>query len=105
MECPAQQPAHKLAQLQRTIAQMANMLQTHSALQDTQWQGIKTWWAVTEEIWDAYQQDDLLLGKGITVMVGIVVTSTERDQREESKADTEDVGLEAVIHGDLTQTV
>ena len=53
---------------------------------------------------DAYHQDDLLWGKGITDMVARVVAATGRDQKEERKADTEGVGLEASIHADLTQT-
>jgi hypothetical protein len=46
---------------------------------------------------DAYYQDDLLWGESITDMVARVVAATEREQKEE-------VGLEASIHADLTQT-
>ena len=53
---------------------------------------------------DAYHQDDLLWGEGITDMVARAVAATERGQKEERRADTEGVGLEASIHADLTQT-
>jgi len=53
---------------------------------------------------DAYHQDDLLCGEGITDMVTRVVAATERDHKEQRKADTEGVGLEASIQADLTQT-
>jgi len=97
MERAAQQQARELAQLHRTIAKMANML-------ETQWRGMKTWLEEQEEKRDAYHQDDVLWGKGITDMVKRVVAATERDQREGRKADTDGVGLEASIHADLTQT-
>jgi hypothetical protein len=57
-----------------------------------------------EEKRDAYHQDDVLWGKGITDMVKRVVAAIARDQREGRKADTKGVGLEASIHTDLTQT-
>jgi len=37
MEGAAQQEACVLAQLHRTVAKLANMLETHTALQDAQW--------------------------------------------------------------------
>jgi hypothetical protein len=37
MERAVQQQARELAQLHRTIALMANMLETHTALQEAQW--------------------------------------------------------------------
>jgi hypothetical protein len=37
MERAAQQQARELAQLHRTVAKMANMLETHTALQEVQW--------------------------------------------------------------------
>jgi hypothetical protein len=37
MERAAQQQARELAQLHRTIAKMANMLETHTALQEALW--------------------------------------------------------------------
>jgi len=46
---------------------------------------------------DAYHQDDLLWGEGITDIVARVEAATERDQKEE-------VGLQASIHADLNQT-
>jgi len=42
MERAAQQQARELAQLHRTIAQMENMLETQTPLQETQWRGMKT---------------------------------------------------------------
>jgi len=104
MERAAHQQTRELAQLHRTIAKMANMLETQAALQEAQWHGMKTWLEEKEEKRDAYHQDDILWGKGITNMVKRVVATTERGQREERKADTEGVGLEASIHVDLTQT-
>jgi hypothetical protein len=104
MEHAAQQQAHELAQLHRTIAKMAIILETHSALQEAQWQGMKSWLEEKEKTRDVYHQDDLLWGEGITDMVATVVAATKRDQKEERKADTEGVGLEASIHADLTQT-
>ena len=104
MERAAQQLTRKLAQLHRTIATMANMLETQTALQEMQWRGMKTWLEEKEEKRDAYHQDDILWGKGITDMVKRVVAGTEWDQREGRKADTEGVGLEASIQADLTQT-
>jgi len=41
MERAAQQQARKLAQLHRTVAKMANMLETNTALQEAQWRGMK----------------------------------------------------------------
>jgi len=100
----AQQQAHKLAQLHRTIAVMANMLDRQTALQEAQWRGMKTWLEEKEQKRDAYHQDDMLWGKDITDMVLRVVAATERSQREERKADTEGVGLEASIQAYVMQT-
>ena len=104
MERAAQQQARELAQLHRTIAKMANMQETHTALQEAQWRGMKSWLAEKEKKRDAYRQDDLLWGEGITDMVAKAVAATERGQKEERRADTKGVGLEASIHPDLTQT-
>jgi hypothetical protein len=104
MERAAQQQACELAQLHRTIAKMANMLETHTALQEAQWRGMKSWLEEKEKKRDAYHQDDLLWGEGTTDMVARAVAATERGQKEERRADTEGVGLEASIHADLTQT-
>jgi hypothetical protein len=104
MERAAQQEAREIAQLHRTIAKMANMLETHTALQEAQWRGMKSWLEEKEKKRDAYHQDDLLWGEGITDMVARAVAATERGQKEERRADTEGVGLEASIHADLTQT-
>jgi len=104
MERAAQQQARELAQLHRTIATMANMLETHTALQEAQWRGMKSWLEEKEKRRDAYHQDDLLWGEGITDIVARAVAATERGQKEEWRTDTEGVGLEASIHADLTQT-
>jgi len=104
MERAAQQRARELAQLHRTITKMAHMLETQTALQETQWRGMKTWLEEKEEKRDAYHKDDVLWGKGITDMVKRVVAPTGWDQREGRKANTEGVSLEASIHADLTQT-
>jgi len=104
MECAAQQQARELAQLHKTIAKMANMLETQTALQESQWRGMKTWLEEKEEMWDAYHQDDVLWRMGITDMVKRVVAATDRDQREGRKADIEGVSLDASIQSDLTQT-
>jgi len=100
----AQQQARELAQLHRTITKMANMLETHTALQEAQWRGIKSWLEEKEKKRDAYHQDDLLWGEGITDMVARAVAASERGQKEERRADSEGVGLYALIHADLTQT-
>ena len=42
MECTTQQQACKLAQLHRAIAKLANMVETHTALQQAQWGGMKS---------------------------------------------------------------
>ena len=42
MERAPQQQAREIAQLHRTIAKMANMLETQTALQEVQWRGMKT---------------------------------------------------------------
>jgi len=105
MERAAQQQVRKVGQLHRTIAKMANMLDTQTAFQKAQWPGIKTWLEKREEKWDAYHQDDILWGRGITDMVTKVVTATEGGQREreETKADTDGPSLEASMHADATQ--
>jgi hypothetical protein len=54
--------------------------------------------------WDVYHQDDQLWGKGIMDMVPRTVAATERDQKDERKAHTKGVSLEASIHIALTQT-
>jgi hypothetical protein len=64
---------------------------------------MKLWLEEKLEKWDAYLQDDVLWGKGITDMVARVVAPTKRDQKEERIVDTECFGLEASIHGYLTQ--
>jgi hypothetical protein len=106
MERAAQQQAREIAQLHRTIAKMANMLDAQTALQEAQWRGMKSWRENREVKWDMYHQDDVLWGRGITDMVTKVVTATEGGQREreERKADTDGAGLEASIHPDATQT-
>jgi len=104
MECAAPQQARELAQLHRTIAKMANMLETHTALQEAQWRVMKLWLEEKEIKWDAYHQDDLLWGEGIMDMVARAAAATERCQKEERRADTEGVSLEALIHADRTQT-
>jgi outer membrane biosynthesis protein TonB len=104
MERVAQPQARELAQLHRTITKMANMLEMHTALQEAQWRGMKSWLEGKEKKRDAYHQDDLLWGEGITDMVTRAVAATERGQKEERRADTSGVGLEASIHTDLTQT-
>jgi len=40
MECAAKQQARELAQLHRTVAMMAHMLEMNTALQEVQWQGM-----------------------------------------------------------------
>jgi hypothetical protein len=77
MERAAQQQACELAQLHRTVAKMANMLETHTALQDAQWLGMKSWMEEKETTQDAYHQDDLMWGEGITDMVARVVAGTD----------------------------
>ena len=49
MERAAQQQAREIAQLHRTIAKMANMLDAQTALQEAQWRGMKTWLEEREE--------------------------------------------------------
>jgi outer membrane biosynthesis protein TonB len=67
---------------------------------------MKAWLENREEKWDAYHQNDVLCGRGITDMVTKVVTATEGGQRERQKrkADTDGAGLKASIHTDATQT-
>jgi len=103
MERTAQQQARKLAQLHRTIAKMAIMLETQTALQEAQWPGIETWLEEKEDKWNMYHQDDVLWGKRIADMITRVIAATERGQREERQADTKGVELEDSIHADLTQ--
>jgi len=104
MECAVQHLARELAQLHRTIAKMANMLETHNELQEAQWRSMKSWLEEDEKIRDAYHQDHLLSGEVITDMVARAVAATERGQKMERRADTEGVRLDASIHEDLTQT-
>ena len=100
----AQQQARELEKLHRTITQMANILETHTALPKGQWRGIISWLEEKEKKWDAYHQDDQLLGEGIIDMVARAVAATEQGHKEERRTDTDDVGLEASIHADRTQT-
>ena len=65
---------------------------------------MKLWLEEKENKRDTYHQDDVLWGKGMTDMVVRVVAATERDQKEERKADTDGARLESSIHPDLTQT-
>jgi hypothetical protein len=83
---------------------MANMLQMHTALQEAQLGAVKLWLEEKEKMRDAYHQDDLVRGKGITDIMARAVAATERYQKEERTVDIEGVGLEALIHADLTQT-
>ena len=57
-----------------------------------------------EKMRDVYHQDDVLWGKDITDKVTTGVAATERCKREERIADTEGVGLEALIHPDMPLT-
>jgi len=104
MQRADQQQARELAQLHRTMAKMANMLERQTALPETQWQAMKTWVAEKEEKRDAYHQEDILCAEGITDMVARVAAATERGKREERIVDTEGVSLEAATHTDLMQT-
>jgi len=104
MDRAAQQQARELAQLHRTIAKMVNLLVTHTALQEKQWGRMKMWLEEQEKMRDEYHQDERLWGKGIPDVVARAMAGIERDQKEERKADTEGVSLEASIHADLTQT-
>jgi len=97
MEQVAQQQARELEQLHRTVATMATMLQTHTALQEARWRVMKSWLEEKETTREAYHQDYPLWGEGITDMVARVVAARERDQKEV-------VGLDASIHADLTET-
>jgi len=99
-----QQQAREVAQLHRTIAKMAIMLDAQIALQEAQWQGMETWLEKREEKWDEYHQDDVLWGRGISDVVTRVVAATHRGQIEERKADTDGAGLEASIHAETMQT-
>jgi len=74
---------------------MANVLDAETALQEAQWRGMKMWLEKSEEKWNAYHQDDILWGRGITDMVTMVVTATEGGQREERNADADGARLEA----------
>jgi len=104
IELAAQQQAGEIAQLHRTISKMPNMVDAQTPLQEAQWRGMKTWLEKREETWDAYHQDNIPWGRGITDMVTKAVTATEggQRQREERKADTDGAGLEASIHADVT---
>ena len=51
-----------------------------------------------------YHQVDPQCSRGIRDMVAIAVAATERDHKDERKADTKGVGLKDVINQDLTQT-
>jgi hypothetical protein len=103
MEGAAQQQAGELAHRHRTITKMANMLEMHTALQEVQWRGMKSWLVETEEMLDTYHQDDVLWGIDITEMLARVAATMERDKREKRKTDTKGGGLEESIHADLTQ--
>jgi len=83
MQHVGQQQACELAQLYRTIAKMADMLEMHSVLQETQWRGMKTWFEEKEEMQDAYYRDDVLWGMGIMDMVARLVAAEAPDQRDE----------------------
>jgi len=83
MERAAQQQSRKQTQVHRTIAMIGNTLETQSALQEAQWRAIKIWLEEIEAKWDAYHQDDVLWGIGITDMVTELVAATERGQRDE----------------------
>jgi len=65
---------------------------------------MKTWSQRQEETRDAYHEDDVLWGRGITDMVTRAVAATKWDQREKRKANPECVSLEASLHEELTQT-
>lgn len=58
MSRTAQQQARGLAQRHRTIAKMANMLETQTALQEAQGRGMQKWTEEHKQKRDAYHQDD-----------------------------------------------
>jgi hypothetical protein len=80
MECAAQQQARELAELHRTIAKMANMLETQTALQEMQWRLMKIWSEEKAEKRDAYHEDDVLRGTGIIDMVNRVVVLKAKEK-------------------------
>jgi hypothetical protein len=99
-----QQQARKLPPLHRTIAMLANMPKTRTTLREVQWQGMKSGLEDKEIMRHPYQQDDQPWGEGTMYTVARAVAAAQRGQKEVGKADGEDVGLEASIPEDLTQT-
>ena len=65
---------------------------------------MKMWLEELDEKRNMYHHDDMLWGKDIPAVVIRVVAASERSLREEWKANTKGVGLEATIHTDLSQT-
>jgi hypothetical protein len=65
---------------------------------------MKLWLEEKKKKGDTYHQDDLLWGEGIMDIVARAVAATERGQIKDRSADTEGVGLEVLIHEDVTPT-
>jgi hypothetical protein len=83
---------------------MANILETNSALQEAHWQWMNMWLEKEENKQDAYHQNDLLWGEGITDLVTRAVAETEQVQIEERAADTEGVAHHDSPNRDMTVT-
>jgi len=78
MERTAQQQACELAQLHRTIANMASMLVVQKVLQERQWRGMRTWLEERGKKWYEHHTDYVLWGKGIMDTVTRVMPGTEQ---------------------------
>jgi hypothetical protein len=59
MEPAPQQQARELAQLHRTIATMANVLEMQNTLEEALWRWMKTGLEEKEKLRDTYHPDDV----------------------------------------------
>lgn len=103
IELLAQPQLREPAQVHRTIAKMAGMYETQTAIQDTQLPGMDMWLEECEEKCDTYHMDYLLWGNSITDMVTRLMAAIEQGQKETNKMNTNGVGLEASTDTDLTK--
>jgi hypothetical protein len=105
MESTIRQRAQELTQLNRTVGQHANLVETCAAHAEAQRLAMITWLQERKQKWDACHEDAKLWGAGITNMIaktmqGVAQGQEGRHRERAMTARTEGGGLETSHHAD-----
>ena len=105
MERTIRQQAQELSQLQRTVGNLANLVEAWAACEEVPWLATMTWMQERKQKWHARYQDDKVWGVGIMNMSGktikgVAQSQEEREREREVTARTDGGGLEASQHAD-----